>query len=317
MTAPVGWMAVRFGRKNLHIACMAGFVIASMLCGTADTLSQMVRVPLPAGHLRRRAGAAVAGHHARHLSVRAPRPGDGDLRHGRDGGADHGPDARRLSDRDVQLALRVLRQPAVRHPGDHRPAAVPAESAAAHRAEIRLDRLRRAGDGRRRAATDAGPRPEAGLVLLAARSSSRRCWPASASICSWSTCSPPQRPFLPPGLFKDRNFVCRRDDGVLHRHGDAGEFRADGAVSGKPRRLPGGDRGPVDGAARHRHHDRHAARQPAGQPVRPPQADGGRPADPGLRAVLHERLDARRAAAHDDADAACCRVSPSASCSIR
>src|SRR6185312_155531 len=41
-TAPVGWMAVRFGRKNLHIACMSGFVIASMLCGTADTLSQMV-----------------------------------------------------------------------------------------------------------------------------------------------------------------------------------------------------------------------------------------------------------------------------------
>jgi DHA2 family multidrug resistance protein len=42
MTAPVGWMAVRFGRKNLHIACMSGFVIASMLCGTADTLSEMV-----------------------------------------------------------------------------------------------------------------------------------------------------------------------------------------------------------------------------------------------------------------------------------
>ncbi len=42
MTAPVGWMAVRFGRKNLHIACMTGFVIASMLCGAADTLAQMV-----------------------------------------------------------------------------------------------------------------------------------------------------------------------------------------------------------------------------------------------------------------------------------
>src|SRR4051795_12033381 len=42
MTAPVGWMAVRFGRKNLHVACMAGFVIASMLCGAADTLPQMV-----------------------------------------------------------------------------------------------------------------------------------------------------------------------------------------------------------------------------------------------------------------------------------
>ena len=42
MTAPVGWMAVRFGRKNLHVACMTGFVIASMLCGMADTLQQMV-----------------------------------------------------------------------------------------------------------------------------------------------------------------------------------------------------------------------------------------------------------------------------------
>ena len=42
MTAPVGWMAVRFGRKNLHIVCMGGFVIASMLCGTADTLTEMV-----------------------------------------------------------------------------------------------------------------------------------------------------------------------------------------------------------------------------------------------------------------------------------
>jgi DHA2 family multidrug resistance protein len=42
MTAPVDWMAVRFGRKNLHVACMVGFVVASMLCGMADTLPQMV-----------------------------------------------------------------------------------------------------------------------------------------------------------------------------------------------------------------------------------------------------------------------------------
>ena len=42
MTAPVGWMAVRFGRKNLHVVCMSGFVLASMLCGMADTLQQMV-----------------------------------------------------------------------------------------------------------------------------------------------------------------------------------------------------------------------------------------------------------------------------------
>ncbi len=42
MTAPVGWMAVRFGRKRLFIGCLAGFTIASMLCGAAQSLSQMV-----------------------------------------------------------------------------------------------------------------------------------------------------------------------------------------------------------------------------------------------------------------------------------
>jgi DHA2 family multidrug resistance protein len=42
MSAPVGWMAMRFGRKNLHIACMSGFVIASTMCGAADMLEEMV-----------------------------------------------------------------------------------------------------------------------------------------------------------------------------------------------------------------------------------------------------------------------------------
>src|SRR6266487_1912647 len=28
-TAPVGWLAARFGRKNLFLACLAGFTIAS------------------------------------------------------------------------------------------------------------------------------------------------------------------------------------------------------------------------------------------------------------------------------------------------
>ena len=41
-TAPVGWLAARFGRKNLFLACLAGFTIASMLCGSAESLAQMV-----------------------------------------------------------------------------------------------------------------------------------------------------------------------------------------------------------------------------------------------------------------------------------
>src|SRR5271169_3665576 len=42
MTAPVGWLSVRFGRKNLFLACVAGFTAASILCGLAETLPQMV-----------------------------------------------------------------------------------------------------------------------------------------------------------------------------------------------------------------------------------------------------------------------------------
>ncbi len=42
MTAPVGWLAARFGRKNLFVACVFGFTVTSMMCGAAQTLPQMV-----------------------------------------------------------------------------------------------------------------------------------------------------------------------------------------------------------------------------------------------------------------------------------
>ena len=42
MTAPVGWLAQRFGRKQLFIICLVGFTITSMLCGAAQSLTQMV-----------------------------------------------------------------------------------------------------------------------------------------------------------------------------------------------------------------------------------------------------------------------------------
>ena len=49
MTAPVGWMAVRFGRKRLFIICLAGFTVFSMLCGAAESLTQMVLFRLAQG----------------------------------------------------------------------------------------------------------------------------------------------------------------------------------------------------------------------------------------------------------------------------
>jgi DHA2 family multidrug resistance protein len=42
MTAPVGWIANRFGRKRVFILCSGGFTVASVLCGLAQDINQMV-----------------------------------------------------------------------------------------------------------------------------------------------------------------------------------------------------------------------------------------------------------------------------------
>ena len=42
MTAPVGWLSARFGLKRLYLISMIGFTGASMLCGVAGTLPEMV-----------------------------------------------------------------------------------------------------------------------------------------------------------------------------------------------------------------------------------------------------------------------------------
>src|SRR6201994_2530680 len=42
MTAPVGWLAARFGRKPFYIGSIIGFTLASMLCGAAQSLIQIV-----------------------------------------------------------------------------------------------------------------------------------------------------------------------------------------------------------------------------------------------------------------------------------
>ncbi|MBI5260494.1 MAG: multidrug efflux MFS transporter [Bradyrhizobium sp.] len=42
MTAPVGWISDRFGRKRIFILCSAGFTVTSVLCGLAQDITQMV-----------------------------------------------------------------------------------------------------------------------------------------------------------------------------------------------------------------------------------------------------------------------------------
>jgi len=42
MTAPVGFLAARFGRKPVFLVSVGGFTLASVLCGAAQSLDQMV-----------------------------------------------------------------------------------------------------------------------------------------------------------------------------------------------------------------------------------------------------------------------------------
>ena len=42
MTAPVGWIASRFGKRNFLLVSLAGFTITSMMCGAAQSLEQMI-----------------------------------------------------------------------------------------------------------------------------------------------------------------------------------------------------------------------------------------------------------------------------------
>jgi MFS transporter, DHA2 family, multidrug resistance protein len=55
MTAPMGWLADRFGRKKLFIVCVAGFTISSLLCALAQNIEEIVLFRLMQGM----AGAAL------------------------------------------------------------------------------------------------------------------------------------------------------------------------------------------------------------------------------------------------------------------
>ncbi len=55
MTAPMGWLADRFGRKKLFVVCVAGFTFASFLCALAQNIEQIVLFRL----LQGMAGAAL------------------------------------------------------------------------------------------------------------------------------------------------------------------------------------------------------------------------------------------------------------------
>ena len=188
MTAPVGWLAARFGRKYLFITCLIGFTITSMMCGAAQSLPQMVLFRLLQGVF----GAALVPLSQATMMDIYPIEQRGQAMAIWGMGVMVGPIlgptlGGYLTEMYnwryvfyINLPFGILATLGLLF---FMPRSLPNFNHA-----VRLDRLRRAVAGHRRAADDAGPRPGPGLVQLRARSSSRRCWAASASICSSCTC---------------------------------------------------------------------------------------------------------------------------------
>ena len=63
-----GWLSARFGRKRFFLTCIAGFTVASLLCGLAPSLAATGRAARHPGRRRRRPAADGPGHPHRHLS---------------------------------------------------------------------------------------------------------------------------------------------------------------------------------------------------------------------------------------------------------
>ncbi len=166
MTAPVGWLASRFGRKYLFITCLIGFTVTSMMCGAAQSLTQMVVFRLLQGVF----GAALVPLSQSTMMDIYPIEQRGTAMAIWGVGVMVGPIlgptlggylTEMYNWRYVfyinlpfgilaTLGLAVLHAPVVRQ--------LPIA--------LRLDRLRRAVAGHRRSADDAGPGPESGLVHL-------------------------------------------------------------------------------------------------------------------------------------------------------
>ena len=90
--------------------------LASVLCATATSLAGNGPVPRASGRRRRVHRAARPGDIVRYQPARKARPGDGPVRRRGDDRPDSRAGARRVADRQLQLALGVSGQPAGRSP---------------------------------------------------------------------------------------------------------------------------------------------------------------------------------------------------------
>ena len=111
-----GWLSARLGRRRYFLLSIAVFTAASVLCGLATSLEQLILFRVIQGISRRRAPARQPGDPDRRLPAREAGHGHDGVRRG---GADrpgHRPDAGRLHHGQLQLALDLPHQPPDRRP---------------------------------------------------------------------------------------------------------------------------------------------------------------------------------------------------------
>jgi len=207
MTAPVGWIANRFGRKRIFILCSGGFTIASVLCGLAQDINQMVLFRLLQGVF----GAALVPLSQAVMldsyALQRARQGDVDLGHGRDDGSNHGPVIGRLADRDLFLALGCSSStsPSASSPWPDFWSSWMRPKRISTCASTGLDsqRLRSASAPCRSRSTAANSSAGWNRTRSSPSSSSR----SQASTIFFAHSLTTTKPFIQFAIFKDRNFV--------------------------------------------------------------------------------------------------------------
>ena len=110
-----GWLASRFGRKRLLMMSTAGFTLASFLCGAAPNLASLVIFRIIQG-----ATGGALQPLSQAVLLESFKPEERGRAMGFWGlgivvAPILGPGGRRLAHRELQLALGLLHQPAVRH----------------------------------------------------------------------------------------------------------------------------------------------------------------------------------------------------------
>ena len=205
MTAPVGWLSNRFGRKNLFIVSLIGFTVTSMLCGVATSLTEMVLfrllqgvfgaalVPLSQAVMldiypveQRGSAMAIWGMGVMVGPILGPTLG---------GYLTEFYNWRFVF--FVNLPFGVLATIGLML---FLPRTRPRE------ARFDWTGFLMFAVGIAAPADDAGPRRDEGLVQLPRDHHRGGCWPGWGCTCSWCTCSPrAEAPFITPRIFKDRN----------------------------------------------------------------------------------------------------------------